>query len=157
MQMQESVTPDRPFFLYLATGATHAPLQAPREWLERYRGRFDQGWDAMREEIFARQKKLGVIPEDAELAPRPDELMAWDRLSAEEQRVAARLMEAYAAFLAHTDAQVGRLVQSLKDSGQYDNTLFVYIVGDRKSTRLNSSYVAISYAVFCLKKKRLPF
>lgn len=145
MQMQESVTPDRPFFLYLATGATHAPLQAPREWLERYRGRFDQGWDAMREEIFARQKKLGVIPEDAELTPRPDELMAWDRLSAAEQRVAARLMEAYAAFLAHTDAQVGRLVQSLKDSGQYDNTLFVYIVGDNGSSAEGGPQGAISY------------
>lgn len=134
MRTQNSITPDKPFFMYFSTGAAHAPLQVPQEWLDRYKGKFDQGWDAMREQIFARQKQLGVIPADTELTPRPDQLAAWDSLSADEQRVASRLMETYAAFLAHTDAQVGRLVQALKDSGQFENTLFVYVVGDNGSS-----------------------
>lgn len=130
MRTQHSVTPDKPFFLYFAPGATHAPHQAPAEWIERFHGRFDAGWDAMREESFARQKALGVIPADTQLTPRPDILPAWDSLNADQQRVAARMMEAYAGFLAHTDAQVGRLAAALKASGQFDNTLFIYIVGD---------------------------
>ncbi len=130
MQMQRAVDPARPFFLYFAPGAAHAPLQPPAAWVERYRGKFDQGWDRLREETFARQKAAGVIPRDAVLTPRPDALPAWDSLTPAEQRVSARLMELYAAFLAHTDAQVGRLRDALKDMDQYDNTLFVYIVGD---------------------------
>ena len=130
MQMQRAVDPARPFFVYFAPGAAHAPLQPPAAWVERYRGKFDQGWDRLREQTFARQKKLGVIPRDAQLTPRPDALPAWDSLTPEEQGVSARLMELYAAFLAHTDAQVGRLRDALKEMGQYDNTLFVYIVGD---------------------------
>ena len=130
MQMQRAVDPARPFFVYFAPGAAHAPLQPPAAWLERYRGKFDQGWDRLREETFARQQAAGVIPRDAVLTPRPDALPAWDSLTPEEQRVSARLMELYAAFLAHTDAQVGRLRDALKDMDQYDNTLFVYIVGD---------------------------
>ena len=130
MQMQRSVDPARPFFVYFAPGATHAPLQPPATWAERYRGKFDQGWDRLREETFARQKKAGVIPRDALLTPRPAELPAWDSLTPKQKRTSARLMELYAAFLAHTDAQVGRLRDALKEMGQYDNTLFVYIVGD---------------------------
>ncbi|MCB1679074.1 MAG: arylsulfatase [Halioglobus sp.] len=145
MRVQHSVTPDKPFFMYLATGATHAPLQVPREWIERYTGQFNQGWDVMREDIIARQKKLGVIPADARLTPRPAELPAWDSMGKDEQRVASRLMETYAAFLAHTDAQVGRLVQALKDSGQYDNTLFIYIVGDNGSSAEGGLKGSINY------------
>lgn len=129
-QAQRTLTPDRPFFLYLAPGATHAPLQVPREWIERYRGRFDSGWDALRATILARQKALGVVPENTELTPRPEGLPAWDSVDKDEQRLALRLMEAYAGFLAHTDHEIGRLVQSLKDAGEFDNTLFIYIVGD---------------------------
>lgn len=145
MRAQHSIRPDQPFFMYLAPGATHAPLQVPQEWLDRYKGRFDQGWDAMREQIFARQKELGVIPADSELTPRPEQIPAWDSLGADEQRVAARLMETYVAFLAHTDAQVGRLVQALKDSGQYDNTLFIYIVGDNGSSPEGGIRGGVSY------------
>lgn len=130
MRMQHSLTPDKPFFLYFAPGATHAPLQVPKPWSDAYRGQFDDGWDAIRERILARQKELGVVPADTVLTPRPDGLPAWDSLSANDKKIAARLMEVYAGFLAHTDAQVGRLVQALKDSGQFDNTLFIYIVGD---------------------------
>ena len=130
MHQQHALTPDKPFFLYFAPGATHAPLQVPREWIERYRGQFDGGWDALRVKILERQKKLGVVPADTKLTPRPEGMPAWDSLSADDKTIAARLMETYAAFLAHTDHEIGRLVQSLKDSGQYDNTLFIYIVGD---------------------------
>lgn len=130
MRARQSITPGKPFFLYFAPGATHAPLQVPKAWIDKYRGRFDQGWDRLREEILAKQKELGVIPKDTVLTPRPEGLPAWDSLSANDKKIAARLMETYAGFLAHTDHEVGRLVQSLKDSGAYDNTLFIYIVGD---------------------------
>lgn len=130
VRSQHSVTPDKPFFLYLATGGIHAPIQVPAEYIERYRGKFDQGWDKLREEVFARQKRLGVVPANARLTPRPDGLPAWDSLTADQKKIASRLMESYVAFLAHTDDQIGRLVQSLKDSGEFDNTLFIYIVGD---------------------------
>ncbi|MBW2426059.1 MAG: arylsulfatase [Deltaproteobacteria bacterium] len=130
IHLQQSLRPEQPFLLYLAPGATHAPLHAPREWIERFEGRFDQGWDRLREEIFARQIELGVIPEDAVLTPRPEELRAWDSLSLEERAVAARLMEVYAGFLAHTDEQVGRVFESLREMGEFDETLIFYVVGD---------------------------
>lgn len=130
IRTQKSVTPNKPFFLYLATGGTHAPIQAPQEYIDRYKGKFDQGWDKLREEIFAREKKLGVIPKDTRLTPRPAQMPAWDSLTKEQKAFASRTMEAYAGFLAHTDEQVGRLVRELKADGLYDNTLFIYIVGD---------------------------
>lgn len=130
VRAQQAVTPDKPFFIYFAPGAAHAPLQAPPEWIARYRGRFDQGWDAIRFEILARQKKLGVVPRNTELTPRPAGLPAWDSLTPDQKRIASRLMEVYAGFLEHTDVQVGRLMQALKDGGEFDNTLFIYIVGD---------------------------
>lgn len=122
--------PGRPFFLYFATGGIHAPIQVPKEWIDKYRGQFDQGWDKLREEVFARQKKLGVIPANTKLTPRPAELPAWDSLTPEQKRFSSRLMESYAAYLAHTDAQVGKLVDDLKANGEFDNTLFIYVVGD---------------------------
>ena len=130
MRSIKSVTPDKPFFLYFSTGGIHAPIQVPDSWRDRYRGKFDQGWDKLREEIFARQKKLGIIPANTQLTPRPEGMPAWDSLTPEQKKFSSRLMEIYAAFLEHTDVQVGRLVQALKDSGQFDNTIFIYIVGD---------------------------
>jgi arylsulfatase len=130
MRLQRSLRPEQPFLLYFAPGATHAPLHAPKEWIDRFEGRFDQGWDRMREEVFARQKGLGVIPSDAELTPRPPELRAWESLDLEEQSVASRLMEVYAGFLAHTDEQVGRLFDALEAMESFDNTLVFYVVGD---------------------------
>lgn len=127
---QRSMSPDRPFFVYWAPGATHAPHQAPASWIARFAGRFDQGWDALRGEIFARQKALGVIPADARLTPRHETIPAWDTLEADRKKIATRLMEVYAGFLAHTDHEVGRMVDALKGMGQWDNTLFVYIIGD---------------------------
>ena len=125
----DAVQPDKPFFLYFATGATHAPHHVPKEWIEKYKGQFDQGWDKLREETFARQKKLGVIPAAAELTPRPKELPGWDSLNADQKRLYAHQMEVYAGFLSQTDSEVGRLLQGLRDDNKRD-TLVIYVVGD---------------------------
>ncbi len=127
---QKSLTPDKPFFTYFAPGATHAPHHVPKEWIAKYRGKFDQGWDKLREETLARQKKLGVVPQNATLAPKPEVIKDWDKLSADEQRLFARQMEVFAGFGAYADHEVGRLIQSLEDMGHLDNTLVFYVVGD---------------------------
>lgn len=123
----KSLTPERPFFLYLPLGATHAPHQAPGEFLDKYRGRFDAGWDEERERIFERQRRLGIVPADTTLAPRNPGVRAWADLGRDEQKFAARLQEAFAAFLAHADSCVGRLVQYLRDSSELENTLFLVL------------------------------
>jgi arylsulfatase A-like enzyme len=120
-----SLVPEKPSFLYLAFGAMHSPHQAPQNYLDKWRGRFDAGWDVAREEWFARQKALGVIPPKTNLAPHNPGVRPWSELSVNEQRFAARLQEAFAAMLEHTDAQIGRLVEFLKSVGQWDNTLFL--------------------------------
>jgi arylsulfatase len=127
---QKAAAPDRPFFLYYAPGSTHAPHQAPPDWIARFHGAFDQGWDKVREETFARQKASGVIPADAKLTPRPAEVFAWDSLSPQMKQVNARDMEVYAAQLAYEDAQFGRLIDELQRMGQLDNTLVIFIEGD---------------------------
>ena len=130
MQAQHSLTPDKPFFVYFATGALHAPHHVPKAYIDRYKGKFDQGWDALREETFARQKKMGVIPQNAELTKRPKEIPSWDSQTPDQKKIEARQMETFAGFGEHTDEQVGRLVQALQEMGVMDNTLFIYIVGD---------------------------
>ena len=128
-----SLRPDRPFFMYLAFGATHAPHQAPEAYLQKYRGAFDEGWDVFRDRWFARQKELGVIPEGTELAPRNPGVEAWDDLSDNQRRLACRLQEAYAAFLDHTDDQIGRLLASLKRLGVDDNTVIMLMADNGAS------------------------
>jgi arylsulfatase A-like enzyme len=118
---------EQPFFLYFATGACHSPHHAPPEWIERYRGVFDDGWDALRERILARQIELGIVPPDIELSPRPPWVPAWEELEVEDQRVAARFMECFAGFLSHTDDQIGRLLAHLEESGDADNTIVVLV------------------------------
>ena len=130
LKLQHSIRPERPFFVYLATGATHAPIHAPESAIRPFRGRFDHGWDEQRRRTFERQKVLGVIPADTQLTPRPAELPAWEALSPDERRVASRLMEANAGFLSHADRQVGRVVDALAEIDELENTIFVYIVGD---------------------------
>jgi arylsulfatase A-like enzyme len=130
VRQQKSLMPDKPFFMYYAPGATHAPHQVPPEWTAKYKGRFDAGWDAMREETFARQKELGVIPADAELTTRHDEIPAWDSMPDALKPVLARQMEVYAGFLDHTDHHIGRLIDSLDALGVLDDTLVFYILGD---------------------------
>jgi arylsulfatase len=119
--------PDKPFLLYLATGACHSPHQAPPEWIERYRGRFDDGWDVWRERTHARQVAEGILPAGTELSPRPDHVPAWDSLTADQQRLYARFMECFAAFLSHTDDQLGRLLAHLDELGERDNTLVMVL------------------------------
>ena len=130
VRQQKALMPDKPFFVYFAPGATHAPHHVPTEWSERYKGAFDEGWDALRERTLARQKELGVIPPDAELTARPAEIPAWDDMPDDLKPVLARQMEVYAGFLEHTDHHVGRLVDALADLEVLDDTLVYYIIGD---------------------------
>jgi arylsulfatase A-like enzyme len=130
IRQQKALMPDKPFFTYFAPGATHAPHHVPLEWSDKYKGRFDKGWDALREETFARQKELGVIPPEAELTDRPEEIPAWDDMPDDLKPVLARQMEVYAGFMEHTDHHVGRLIDALADLEVLDDTLIYYIVGD---------------------------
>jgi arylsulfatase A-like enzyme len=130
LRLQHTLTPDKPFLLYYAPGTTHSPLGAPKDWIDKFKGKFDQGWDKVREETFNRQKAAGIIPSTAELTPRPPELPAWDSLNPDQKKVAARMMEVYAAALGLLDEQLGRLFQQLRDSGQLDNTLVIFLEGD---------------------------
>jgi arylsulfatase A-like enzyme len=127
---QKALTPDKPFFVYFAPGATHAPHHVPKEWADKYKGKFDQGWDKLREEIFARQKKLGVIPPDCQLTPRHKEIPSWDEMPAALKPVLIRQMEVYAGFMEYADYHVGRLVDSIKKLNLLDDTLIYYIIGD---------------------------
>lgn len=130
LHQHDAVAPEKPFFLYFAPGAVHTPLQVPKEWIAKYKGKFDQGWDKLREETFARQKALGVIPRDAELTPRPEGLPAWDSLTKDQQKLLAHQAEVFAGFAAHTDFEVGRVLQAIKDEGKSENTLVFEIYGD---------------------------
>src|SRR5436190_7935474 len=130
IKSEESLAPDKPFFVYFAPGATHAPLQAPKMWIDKFRGKFDMGWDRYREVVFERQKELGVIPPDAKLTPRPKEIPAWDSLTPGQRKVATRLMEVFAGFMAQTDHEIGRVIQAIRDTGEFDNTLVFFIAGD---------------------------
>jgi arylsulfatase len=140
---QKALTPDKPFFVYFAPGATHAPHHAPKEWADKYKGKFDQGYDQLREEIFARQKKLGVIPADCQLTPRPKEIPSWAEMPEALKPVLRRQMEVYAGFMEFTDYQVGRIVEGLEKLEILDDTLIYYIVGDNGASAegtLNGAY-----------------
>src|SRR6059058_2247536 len=130
VRQQKALMPDKPFFVYYAPGATHAPHHVATEWSDRYKGRFDGGWDALREEILVRQKELGVVPPDTQLTARHEEIPAWEDMPDELKPVLARQMEVYAGFLEHTDHHVGRLVDALEDLGVLEDTLVYYIIGD---------------------------
>ncbi len=130
VRQQKALMPDKPFFVYYAPGATHAPHHVPKEWADKYKGKFDEGWDKLREETFARQKALGVIPENAELTARPPEIQAWDDVDPALKPVLARQMEVYAGFMEHTDHHVGRLLDSLASLDILDDTLVYVIIGD---------------------------
>jgi arylsulfatase A-like enzyme len=130
VRQQKALMPDKPFFMYFAPGATHAPHHVPQQWADKYAGRFDDGWDVQRERTFARQKELGVIPADAELTERHAEIAAWDDMPEELKPVLARQMEVYAGFLEHTDFHVGRLIEAIDDLGVLENTIVYYIIGD---------------------------
>jgi arylsulfatase A-like enzyme len=130
MKFQKSLTPDKPFFIYFAPGATHAPHHVPKEWIAKYKGRFDQGWDKLREETLKRQIALGVVPPGTKLAAKPEAIRDWDTLTPDEKKLFARQMEVYAAFGEYCDHEIGRLFDAVGETGQLDNTLIFYILGD---------------------------
>ncbi|ELB2101954.1 arylsulfatase [Vibrio parahaemolyticus] len=148
LNLQHSYNADQPFFAYYAPGAAHAPHQAPREWIDKFKGKFSMGWDKLRQESFERQKKLGIIPQDTVLPPMPDFVPRWDSLSSDEKRVFERQMEVYAGFLAHTDHEIGRVIDTLKKNGEFDNTLIFYIVGDNGASaegNRNGSFNSLAF------------
>ena len=131
IRSQQSLTPDRPFFTYFATGATHAPHHVPKDWIAKFKGKFDGGWDKYREETSSRGRSSSAsCRQNAKLARKPDDIKDWDTLSADEKKLFARQMEVFAAFAAHTDYEIGRVVQAIEDIGELDNTLIIYEVGD---------------------------
>ena len=134
LKEHRAFSPDKPFFMYWAPGAVHGPHQVFKEWSDKYKGKFDEGWDKLREEIFARQKQLGWIPANAELTPRAPTMPSWDSIPESERPFQLRLMEIYAGFCEHTDAQVGKLVDYLDQTGQRENTIIFYIWGDNGSS-----------------------
>jgi arylsulfatase A-like enzyme len=148
MRFQQALTPEKPFFIYFATGATHAPHHAPKEWIDKYKGKFDQGWDKMREQTLERQKKLGIVPSDTRLAPKPSDIKDWDSLTADEKKMFSKQMETYAGFGAHTDFEIGRLVSAVEDLGELENTLIFYVVGDNGASAegsMNGLYNEMTY------------
>jgi len=130
MKELNAAAPDKPFFLYYVPGGSHSPHQPKAEWVEKFKGKFDMGWNAMRDQIFANQKRLGAIPENAKLTDWPDSLPKWDTLSADQKKLFARQAEVYAGYTAYTDNEIGRVIQAVEDMGQLDNTLIIYIDGD---------------------------
>ncbi|MGE5806214.1 MAG: arylsulfatase [Ignavibacteria bacterium] len=148
VRYQKALSPDKPFFIYYAPGATHAPHHVPKEWIEKYKGKFDQGWDKIREWTLERQKKLGIIPENTKLAPKPKDIKDWDRLSADEKKLFARQMEVYAGFAEHTDYEVGRLISSIEKIGVIDNTIIIFIAGDNGASaegQMNGMFSEMTY------------
>ncbi len=134
IKFQKAMTPDKPFMVYYAPGAVHAPHHAPKEWIEKYKGKFDGGWDKLREETFARQKEMGIIPQNTKLAPMPSDIKDWESLSKNEKELFALQMETFAGFMGHTDNEIGRMVAAIEEVDALDNTLFIYIMGDNGSS-----------------------
>src|SRR5512139_3433243 len=141
---QKAVAPDRPFFLYYAPGATHSPHHPKKEWIAKYKGRFDQGWDKVREETLARQKNLGLVPPNTQLTPRSPGIPAWDSLNAEQKQLYAYMMEVYAGYLTQTDYNISRVLGAIDKLGQLDNTLVIYIVGDNGASAEGTTQGALN-------------
>jgi arylsulfatase len=148
MRYQQALTPDKPFFVYFAPGATHAPHHVPKAWADKYTGKFDQGWDKLRQETLQRQIDIGVVPAGTKLAGKPDAIKEWNALSADEKKLFSRQVEVYAGFAEQTDHEIGRLVKALEDLGELDNTLFIYIAGDNGASAeggMNGMYNEATY------------
>jgi arylsulfatase len=148
VRFQQALTPDKPFFIYFAPGATHAPHHVPKQWIEKYKGKFDQGWDKIRELTLERQKKMGIIPQDTKLAPKPADIKDWDKLSADEKKLFARQMEVYAGFAEQTDYEVGRLISTIQELGKLDNTVVIFIAGDNGASaegQMNGMFSEMTY------------
>jgi arylsulfatase len=148
VRYQQALSPDKPFFMYYAPGATHAPHHVSQEWIDKYKGKFDQGWDKLREMTLERQIKLGIVPPGTKLAPKPADIKDWDKLSADEKKLFTRQMEVYAGFAEQTDYEAGRLISTLKDLGVMDNTVVIFIAGDNGASaegQMNGMYSEMTY------------
>lgn len=148
VRFQQALSPDKPFFMYYAPGATHAPHHVPAAWIEKYKGKFDQGWDKVRQQTLERQIKLGVVPPGTKLAPKPKDIKDWDKLSADEKKLFSRQMEVYAGFAEQTDYEAGRLISSLEKLGVLDNTIIVFIAGDNGASaegQMNGMFSEMTY------------
>jgi arylsulfatase A-like enzyme len=148
VRFQKALAPDKPFFMYYAPGATHAPHHVPKEWVEKYKGKFDEGWDKLREMTLERQIKLGIVPAGTKLAPKPEAIKDWEKLSADEKKLFTRQMEVYAGFAEQTDYEVGRLISTIKELGVMDNTLIIFIAGDNGASaegQMNGMYQEMTY------------
>jgi arylsulfatase A-like enzyme len=148
VRFQRALSPDKPFFMYFAPGATHAPHHVSKAWIEKYKGKFDQGWDKMREMTLERQIKLGIVPKGTKLAPKPADIKDWDKLSADEKKLFTRQMEVYAGFAEQTDYEVGRLISTIKELGVMDNTLIIFIAGDNGASaegQMNGMFSEMTY------------
>jgi arylsulfatase A-like enzyme len=148
VRFQQALTPDKPFFLYFAPGATHAPHHVPKAWADKYKGKFDQGWDKLRELTLEHQKKLGIVPANTKLAPKPTDIKDWEKLSADEKKLFTRQMEVYAGFAEQTDYEVGRLISAIEGLGKLDNTVIIFIAGDNGASaegQMNGMYSEMTY------------
>ncbi|MNQ44343.1 Arylsulfatase [compost metagenome] len=148
VRFQQALSPDKPFFMYYAPGATHAPHHVPKAWIEKYKGKFDQGWDKIRQQTLERQIKLGIVPPGTKLAPKPAAIKDWDKLSADEKKLFSRQMEVYAGFSEQTDYEAGRLIASLEKLGIMDNTIIIFIAGDNGASaegQMNGMYSEMTY------------
>lgn len=153
MRTQKSVWPNKPFFAYYTPGTAHAPHHAPKEWLNKFKGKFDHGWHRQREMTFAKQKEMGIIPADAVLNPFTNDYQKWDELNTDEKRIAARGMEAYAAALAHADYQVGRVIDAIEEMGELKNTLVIYIMGDNGSSAEDPTGIGMTSEIATMGNK----
>ena len=148
VRSQQALQPDKPFFMYYAPGATHAPHHVPTAYIEKYKGKFDQGWDKVREETLARQIKMGIVPANTQLAPKPKDIKDWASLSSDEKKLFTRQMEVYAAFADHTDHEIGRLIDAIEVLGEMDNTIIIFIAGDNGASaegQMNGMYQEMTY------------
>ena len=148
VRYQQALSPDKPFFMYYAPGATHAPHHVPKAWAEKYKGKFDEGWDKLRQMTLDRQIKLGLVPAGTKLAPKPADIKDWDKLSADEKKLFTRQMEVYAGFAEQTDYEAGRLISTIKDLGVMDNTVIIFIAGDNGASaegQMNGMYSEMTY------------
>ena len=148
VRYQKALAPDKPFFMYYAPGATHAPHHVPKAWAEKYKGKFDEGWDKLREMTLERQIKLGIVPAGTKLAPKPTDIKDWEKLSADEKKLFTRQMEVYAGFAEQTDYEAGRLLSAIKDLGVMDNTVIIFIAGDNGASaegQMNGMYSEMTY------------
>jgi arylsulfatase A-like enzyme len=148
VRFQKALAPEKPFFVYYAPGATHAPHHVPKSWIEKYKGKFDQGWDKLREETLERQKKMGIVPENTKLAPKPADIKDWDNLTADEKKLFARQMEVYAGFAEQTDYEAGRLISAIEELGVIDNTVIIFIAGDNGASaegQMNGMFSEMTY------------